>query len=489
VTRALAFLPLLLVAAVGVAGAAAPPPTTAQPVARAIAVQVVVPGQPGVRAAAVEAGGQASAPSFAYPVDGSALRVGAVSASAAGRGGSKAVAQAVADVLTVQIFGGEVSAESVAARAQAQAAAAAASASTAGSAIVGLVALGQPIAPAPGKQVPLADWGYLVTLGGSAGEEEGGGARAGKASVTALRVVLTAAHGGLPAGSEIQIGVAEASAAAMLSPAPRAETGPAGEPPLLGPAAGDRPPAKTTPRPTATPKQVAEPPEPKRGEARAPAPVLPPPPDVLPNLTAEGYVFPVWGNVGFSSSFGAPRANVGWHHGIDIFAPLGTPVLAVTDGTLFSVGWNDLGGYRLWLRDDQGNQFYFAHLSAFSPLAVNGNRVRAGQVIGFVGATGDADGTPPHLHFEIHPAAMLDMGYDGVVDPYPYLLAWRRAEDISFAVGSGWAPPAPALANAPRPGAILLQAADISSATGLDPASLRRALAPSATENGALARG
>ena len=59
-------------------------------------------------------------------------------------------------------------------------------------------------------------------------------------------------------------------------------------------------------------------------------------------------------------------------------------------GTVFSVGWNDLGGYRLWLRDRQGNQFYYAHLSAFSPLAVDGTEVRAGDVIGFVGNTGDA---------------------------------------------------------------------------------------------------
>ena len=104
-----------------------------------------------------------------------------------------------------------------------------------------------------------------------------------------------------------------------------------------------------------------------------------------------------------SSTRSAARAGVGWHHGEDIFAPLGAPLLAVADGTVFSVGWNDLGGYRLWLRDRQGNQFYYAHLSAFSPLARNGNEVHAGDVVGFVGNTGDAQSTPYHLHFEIHP--------------------------------------------------------------------------------------
>jgi murein DD-endopeptidase MepM/ murein hydrolase activator NlpD len=337
--------------------------------------------------------------------------------------------------------------------------------------------------------VPLADWGYLVTLGGTAGEETGAGVRTGKAAVTSLRIVLTAPHGGLPAGSEIHVGVAEASAAAALPTKPEESPTPAGEPPLLGPAADESRRAK--PRPKAPKPKLPKPPEPKEGVSGAPGPlVFEPPPDVLPNLTAEGFVFPVYGNVAFGDTFGAARATVEWHHGQDIFAPLGTPVLAITDGTVFSVGWNDVGGYRLWLRDDQGNQFYYAHLSAFSSLAINGHRVRAGQVLGFVGTTGDAQGTPPHLHFEIHPAAMLDMGYDGVVNPHPYLVAWQRVQDIAFAVGSGWAPPAPALANAPRPGAILLQAADISTASGLDPGSLRRALAPAPTEgDGALLRG
>jgi murein DD-endopeptidase MepM/ murein hydrolase activator NlpD len=195
-----------------------------------------------------------------------------------------------------------------------------------------------------------------------------------------------------------------------------------------------------------------------------------PPPGVRPEITGRGYVFPVYGPVSFSEDFGAPRASTGWHHGTDVFASLGAPVLAVAAGTVFSVGWNTVGGWRLWLRDEQGNEFYYAHLSAYSPLALDGARVAAGDVLGFVGDTGDAQGTPYHLHFEVHPAALLGLGYDGAIDPYEYLLAWQERRDAGFA--------AAALASgpAPQPGAVLLEAEDISTASGLEPGALERAL-------------
>src|SRR5204863_2784227 len=106
------------------------------------------------------------------------------------------------------------------------------------------------------------------------------------------------------------------------------------------------------------------------------------PPTVHPPLTAGRYVFPVYGPSSYIDSYGAPRADVSYHHGVDIFGQLGQPLLAVADGTVFSVGWNDIGGNRLWLRDGQGNEFYYAHLSAFSTLAVDGGALGPGPVVG-----------------------------------------------------------------------------------------------------------
>jgi murein DD-endopeptidase MepM/ murein hydrolase activator NlpD len=93
-----------------------------------------------------------------------------------------------------------------------------------------------------------------------------------------------------------------------------------------------------------------------------------------------------------------------------------------------------------------------------------------------MGNSGDAETTPYHLHFEIHPVGLLYMGYDGVVSPYAYLMAWKRLEDVEFAKVAGWAFPISPTSNTPMPGAILLSSSDISTADGLDPGSLERAL-------------
>ncbi|MGN6799362.1 MAG: M23 family metallopeptidase, partial [Gaiellaceae bacterium] len=108
----------------------------------------------------------------------------------------------------------------------------------------------------------------------------------------------------------------------------------------------------------------------------------------------------------------------------DLVAPLGTPAVAVADGTNCAVGWNRVGGWRLWLVDHAGNDFYYAHLSGYTTLARNNRSVHRGDVIGFVGNTGDAFTTLPHLHFEVHPSGLLYLGYDGAVDPTTYLRSW-----------------------------------------------------------------
>ena len=154
---------------------------------------------------------------------------------------------------------------------------------------------------------------------------------------------------------------------------------------------------------------------------------------VTPALRAGPYVFPVAGDIGFTDTYAAARSDVpgGWHHGDDLFAGLGSPVLAVADGTVFSVGWNRVGGWRLWLRDKQGNEFYYAHLSGYTRLAQNGDHVSAGQPLAFVGNTGDAITTPHHLHFEIHPVGLLRLGYDGAVDPTTYLNTWKHLDTVA----------------------------------------------------------
>ncbi len=200
-----------------------------------------------------------------------------------------------------------------------------------------------------------------------------------------------------------------------------------------------------------------------------------PPYNGTPTLSGGPYVFPVIGATSFSDTWGAARATVGWHHGVDIFAPLASPIVAVADGVLFSVGWNTVGGWRLWLRDREGNFFYYAHLSAFSVIAADGARVRAGTVIGFVGNTGDAAGTPYHLHFEIHPQSLLSLGYDGAVNPFPYVSAWQRLAN-TLAAGGAESSVARIADTAPIPGAILLGFTDISSADGLSHARLEQTL-------------
>jgi murein DD-endopeptidase MepM/ murein hydrolase activator NlpD len=140
------------------------------------------------------------------------------------------------------------------------------------------------------------------------------------------------------------------------------------------------------------------------------------------------YVFPVDGGASYVDTYGANRNDIydGWHHGDDLFAPLGTPVVAVARGTLSLVGWNELGGWRLWLTDNKGNSFYYAHLAGYARWILTHHHVRAGQVVGFLGRTGDAFTTTPHLHFEIHPHQPLyvNLGYDGAVDPTTYLQKW-----------------------------------------------------------------
>lgn len=121
---------------------------------------------------------------------------------------------------------------------------------------------------------------------------------------------------------------------------------------------------------------------------------------------------------GFIDSWGFPRSGGRTHQGVDMFAPYGTPLYAVADGVIWRVYTNTLGGLSINLIDTEGNMYYYAHLSAAS--VTSGQEVGAGQVIGAVGDSGNARGTPPHLHWQFHP------GNGAPVNPYPLAYALCR---------------------------------------------------------------
>jgi hypothetical protein len=136
-----------------------------------------------------------------------------------------------------------------------------------------------------------------------------------------------------------------------------------------------------------------------------------------------------------------------------------------------------LGGNRLWLRDRGGDEFFYAHLSAFAPLVANGAHVQAGEVIGFMGETGETDGLSTHLEFEIRPVSLVYLGSEGVVDPTSYFASWRPETSVQLPAGPGWAPTVPGSLPAPVPAATLVASSDIAAAEALDPGALRRILA------------
>jgi murein DD-endopeptidase MepM/ murein hydrolase activator NlpD len=136
-----------------------------------------------------------------------------------------------------------------------------------------------------------------------------------------------------------------------------------------------------------------------------------------PAPPVAGRVCPIGIPNGFIDSWGFPRSGGRTHKGIDIFAAQSTPQFAVANGSV-STGSNRLGGLTIWLTDNVGDRYYYAHLASID--VADGAQVRAGQVIGTTGRTGNAATTPPHLHWEYHP------GGGAAVNPYPLAMALCR---------------------------------------------------------------
>jgi len=160
-------------------------------------------------------------------------------------------------------------------------------------------------------------------------------------------------------------------------------------------------------------------------------------------VAASPIVFPVVGPYRYTNDFGDPRGQ-GRHEGNDILAPKKAPVVAVEDGRIKFWTTSARAGCMLYLYGASGTTYLYIHLNndvtmandnrgkcvaggSYWPGLKNGAKVVAGQAVGFVGDSGDADGTP-HLHFEVHP-------HDGgATNPYPYL---NRATRILFTAPPG----------------------------------------------------
>ena len=126
----------------------------------------------------------------------------------------------------------------------------------------------------------------------------------------------------------------------------------------------------------------------------------------------NGFICPVAGSVSFINDWGFPRSGGRTHKGTDMFASRGTPLVAVMGGTV-SISNNRLGGKTVYLNAG-GFRFYYAHLDGWGDIT-NGQSVPKGYTIGYVGDTGNAKGTSPHLHFGIQTTQ--------AVNPYPTVRA------------------------------------------------------------------
>ncbi|AWN21870.1 M23 family peptidase [Deinococcus irradiatisoli] len=131
-----------------------------------------------------------------------------------------------------------------------------------------------------------------------------------------------------------------------------------------------------------------------------------------PAPSANSLPLPLPG-VRFADTWGAARSQGRRHEGVDIFAPRGTPIRSTTRGLVLDVGPNGLGGRTVMILGPGGARHYYAHLERYPDLA-RGDWVEIGTVVGYVGDSGNAKGTPTHLHYGIYTSG-------GAVNPYPLL--------------------------------------------------------------------
>ncbi|WP_425477811.1 M23 family metallopeptidase [Luteimonas arsenica] len=169
----------------------------------------------------------------------------------------------------------------------------------------------------------------------------------------------------------------------------------------------------------------------------APMPELPVdtgtvPPDAAPIAAPppSGLLVPVQGIAPsqLSSTFDDDRGEGRVHEALDIMAPAGTPVLAVADGHVEKLFDSDRGGLTIYQFEPGGEYaYYYAHLERYAPGLEEQQQVRRGEVIGYVGSTGNADPAAPHLHFAIFLLGPEKRWWEGTaIDPYPLLADGAR---------------------------------------------------------------
>lgn len=148
--------------------------------------------------------------------------------------------------------------------------------------------------------------------------------------------------------------------------------------------------------------------QPAPADSPQPAPA---PPSQPPSNAGSGMLCPVAGPRAFADTWGAPRSGGRSHEGVDMMSPRGTPLVAVESGSA-QFKQNALGGNAIWIQGSSGTKYYYAHLDSYEG---SSRSVSQGEVIGYVGATGNTAAN--HLHFEVHP------GGGRAVNPYPYVRA------------------------------------------------------------------
>ncbi len=127
-----------------------------------------------------------------------------------------------------------------------------------------------------------------------------------------------------------------------------------------------------------------------------------------------------------ADTYGAPRSGDRTHDGVDIFAQRGTPVLSATHGVVLSVRESGIGGKQVWVIGPAHERHFYAHLDAWATDLERGDVLRPGQLLGHVGDSGNARGTPTHLHYGIY-------GEGGALDPLPRLRAHSGSTPVTAA--------------------------------------------------------